>query len=68
MMGIDTVSDTATYDLLTTFLYAGKKYISSVTDPELQKRTISGFSSEFYDHLLSTISHSLYKNFVAIEG
>ena len=48
MMGIDTVSDTATYDLLTTFLYAGKKYISSVTDPELQKRTISGFSSEFY--------------------
>ena len=68
MTGVDTVSDSATYDLLTTFLYAGKRYISSISDPELHKRTISGFSSEFYDHILATISHSLYKNFLAIEG
>lgn len=64
LLSLDTVSDSVTYDLLTTFLYATKKYVDSVSDSDLQKRTVSGFSSQFYDHILTTVSNSLYKNFV----
>ena len=60
----DYIENNATYDYLTTFFYAGNKYMNSIDDPDKRNKTISSFSSQFYEKMLSMIVGSLYHTFM----
>lgn len=64
---LEITEDASTYDLLNTFFIAAEKYISSIKDDTLRVRTINSFSTQFYEHLLTVITHSLYKNYAVID-
>ncbi len=60
----DFIENKATYDYLTTFFYAGSKYMNSIEDPEKKLKTISSFSSQFYERMLTILVKSLYNTFM----
>lgn len=49
-----------TYDYLTTFFYAGSRYMNSIEDPDKKTQTILSFSTQFYEKVLSMLVNSLY--------
>lgn len=53
---------------MSTFLYAANKYITSVEDGDLKNRTITGFTSKFYDPMITTLSHSIYKHLTIVDA
>lgn len=67
-LSVETVRETATYDYLITFLSASEKYIRTITDTDIQAKTITSFSVQFYDPLLTNYTHSLYRHFAQTDG
>ncbi len=51
----------STYNYLTTFFYAGNKYMNSLEDTGKRSKTILSFSSQFYEKMLTLIVRSLYQ-------
>ncbi len=59
----DLIENKSTYDYLATFFYASSKYMSSIEDTEKKYKTITSFSSQFYERILSMLVRSLYSAF-----
>ena len=64
ILSSDYIENSSTYDYLTIFFYAGSKYMNSIDDPDKKNKTISSFSSQFYEKILSMIVRSLYYTFM----
>lgn len=63
----DTMQEVSTYTYFTTFFRASNKYIESITDSKKREDTITSFSRQFYDSILTLLVNSLYNAYVVAE-
>ncbi len=63
----DTMQEVSTYTYFTTFFRASNKYIESITDSKSRENTITSFSRQFYDSILTLLVNSLYNSYVVAE-
>lgn len=63
----DTMQEVSTYTYFTTFFRASNKYIESITDSKKREDTITSFSRQFYDSILTLLVNSLYNAYVIAE-
>lgn len=62
-----TLEDNSTYTYLSVFFDAARLYIESIDDTEKKQQTVISFSRQFYDSIITTLSHSLYHHFTVSE-
>lgn len=60
------IEDNATYTYLGIFFQSARLYIDSIDDPDKKMQTITSFSRQFYDYIVSTLSLSLYTHYTEI--
>ncbi len=63
-----TLEDTSTYTYLSIFFRAANLYIESIEDIAKKQQTVMSFSKQFYDYIITTLSHSLYSYYTVSEG
>lgn len=62
-----TIEDNSTYIFLSIFFRAANLYIESIDDIPKKQQTVMSFSKQFYDYILTTLSHSLYSYYTVSE-
>ncbi len=62
-----TLEDSSTYTYLSIFFRASNLYIESIDDTVKKQQTVMSFSKQFYDYIITTLSHSLYTYYTVVE-
>ena len=66
MLSKSSIEDTATYTYLGIFFQSARLYIDSIDDPEKKLQTVTSFSRQFYDYIITTLSTSLYAHYTEV--